>query len=262
MDDRDAADATAPGYRGTGRELPGDGLPADGLPGDGLPTHVLPGDGLPADGLPDDGLARALACDLDGTFERLVRREADRCFSIARRLLGDERDAEEVAQDAFVRAYRALASYDRERIESLALRPWLAAIVVNLARNRRRGARAAGRGGAVALGHPETGDASPGDPIADRVDPDPAAAPETVLLRREAASTWAELLADLPTRYRLPLVLRYVGDLSTREVAEALGRPEGTTRAQLHRGLERLRAAYLAPTDGADEARPRDEEIR
>lgn len=220
-----------------------------------------------------DGLAGALAADLEAGFERLVRSETDRLYSIAYRLLGDGHEAEEVTQDAFVRAYRSLASYEPARIESLALRPWLTAIVVNLARNRRRRAAARRRGGRAGGGGAAAVDGERGSPhpralsrpprrVAESVelaDDDPATAPGEVALRREAVATWAALLAGLPPRYRLPVVLRYVGGLSTPEVAAALGRPEGTVRAQLHRGLARLRAAYLAASDASTgDVRPPD----
>ncbi|TMC61088.1 MAG: hypothetical protein E6J17_09045 [Chloroflexi bacterium] len=61
-------------------------------------------------------LTRALARDLDGSFERLVLAHQDRLYTIALRMLGDSRDAEEVTQDALVRAYRALGSYNAQRI--------------------------------------------------------------------------------------------------------------------------------------------------
>ena len=84
----------------------------------------------------DASLTLALADDLDGTFERLVRAHQDRLYSIALRMLGDPGEAEEAAQDALVRAYRALARYEPERIRDLQLRPWLATIVLNLCRSR------------------------------------------------------------------------------------------------------------------------------
>src|SRR6187455_2451196 len=89
----------------------------------------------------DSQLIDALAGDLDGSFEALVLAHQDRIYSIALRMLGDPRDAEEAAQDAFVRAYRALAGYDAARIREVRLRPWLATIVLNLCRSRlsRRG---------------------------------------------------------------------------------------------------------------------------
>ena len=84
----------------------------------------------------DSSLIDGLAADLDGTFEALVLAHQDRIYSIALRVLGDPRDAEEAAQDAFVRAYRALGGYDAARIRDLRLRPWLATIVLNLCRSR------------------------------------------------------------------------------------------------------------------------------
>src|SRR6266436_646153 len=93
----------------------------------------------------DSTLIDALARDLDGSFEALVIAHQDRLYSIALRMLRDPRDAQEAAQDALVRAYRALAGYEPERILDLRLRPWLATIVLNLCRSRaaRRAARAA-----------------------------------------------------------------------------------------------------------------------
>ena len=84
----------------------------------------------------DSALLAALADDLDGSFEALVLAHQDRLYSIALRMLGDGRDAEEAAQDALVRAYRALSGYDPVRIRELRLRPWLATIVLNLCRSR------------------------------------------------------------------------------------------------------------------------------
>ena len=84
----------------------------------------------------DRDLSRALATDLDAAFETLLRCHVDRIYAIALRLLGNAADAEEVAQDTFVRAYRAIGRYDARRIRGLDLRAWLAAIAVNAARNR------------------------------------------------------------------------------------------------------------------------------
>src|SRR5512135_876963 len=64
----------------------------------------------------DAALAAALAEDLDGNFESMVRRFQDRLFTFALRLTASREDAEEVAQDAFVRAYRALKTYPAERV--------------------------------------------------------------------------------------------------------------------------------------------------
>ena len=186
----------------------------------------------------DTELASRLAGDLDGTFEILVRAHVDRCHAIALRLTGNPHDAEEITQDALVRAYRALGGYEPDRIRDLRLRPWLATIVLNLCRNRAR-ARAS---------------AAPPSSLGPLVEAgrEPAAGagtdPVGLALAGAARDALAVHLAALPERYRVPVVLRHVDDLSYAELAAVLGRPEGTLKAQVHRGLALLRAA-MAGTD-------------
>src|SRR5581483_2635593 len=81
-------------------------------------------------------LNQKLARSLDGHYEELVREFQQPLYAFAYRMCGGSEDAEEVVQDVFVRAYRAMAGYERERIESLALRSWLFRICVNLSRNK------------------------------------------------------------------------------------------------------------------------------
>ena len=194
-----------------------------------------------------DDLTAALARDLDGAFERLVLSQQDRLYTIALRMLRDPRDAEEVAQDAFVRAYRALAAYEPDRIRDLQLRAWLATIVLNLCRNRVR------RPGLPIVPLDGTGgDADPGrSPAAGIAAADPRGSPHEALVRRESAGRWAALVAGLPVRYRAAVILRHVDGLSYAEMSIALGRPEGTLKAQVHRGLALLRAG-LARTDARE----------
>ena len=186
----------------------------------------------------DDVLAAQLATDLDGTFERLVAAHQDRLYTIAHRFLGDAHEAEDLTQDALVRAYRALGGYPADRVRALRLRPWLATILLNLCRNRVTRRRA-----------PEARSLDAFDSNGTlRLDPpaDPAGSPGAVVDRRERHREWAALVAQLPAVYRAPVVLRHVDGLSYPEVAEALDRPEGTVKAQVHRGLALLRTAYEA----------------
>lgn len=172
----------------------------------------------------DDALASRLADDLDGTFEELVRSHQHLVFGIGLRLTADRRDAEEVAQDTFVQAYRALGGYDAERVRAMHLRAWLSRIAVNTAANKRRWRR---HRGAEEL---------PGEPAAPEWD-GPAE-------RVEAASglaACAGLIGRLPLRYRAVVVLRLVEGLPYAEVAEAVDRPVGTVKAQVHRALAMLR---------------------
>jgi RNA polymerase sigma-70 factor (ECF subfamily) len=173
----------------------------------------------------DARLIAGLADDLDGTFEALVRAHQDRLFTIAWRTGGDRHDAEELVQDCFVRAYRALATYPPARIRDLRLRGWLTTILLNAARNRARVRRV------------------PTTELAFEPGAEPADDP---LTRADDRETWARLLAGLSPAQRTAVVLRHVDGLSYAEIAEATGRPEGTVKAHVHRGLAALRTALLA----------------
>jgi RNA polymerase sigma-70 factor, ECF subfamily len=178
-------------------------------------------------------LPESLAADLDGCFEDLVSQFQDRLFAFAYRITGNREDAEEVAQDAFVRAYRALGSYPAARIRSLSLRAWLYQITLNVARNKVRRKRHR----VVSIGEP---DASGGH-LAFEVADDPETRPDSVLEKRQRRRTLAGLVAALPERYRSTLVLRYVEGLRLEEVAQILKQPLGTVKSNAHRAIVALR---------------------
>jgi len=173
-------------------------------------------------------LASALAQDVDLHFERMVREYQDRLYGFALRLTSRPEDAEEAVQDAFVRAYRALKTYPSGRIRSMALRAWLYQITLNVVRNRFRRKR-----------HPtEALDGAAAQSVAD-----PAEGPEARLEMARQRQDLASLVGKLPTRYRTPLVLRYVEGLKLEEVSEILGQPLGTTKSNVHRAINALREA-------------------
>ncbi len=182
----------------------------------------------------DADLLEVLATSVDGGFERLVLAYQDRLFGFALRVTGNRRDAEEAAQDALLRAYRALRGYEAERIRAMAIRPWLYRITLNVCRNRLRGAR----GRDVSLEDASSDPSSSGwvDP------PDPSDGPDRLAELGEDRARLAGLLRGLPERYRAGVVLRFVEDLSYAEVAAALGQPIGTAKANVHRGIKLLRA--------------------
>ncbi|MBW3614834.1 MAG: RNA polymerase sigma factor [Actinobacteria bacterium] len=175
----------------------------------------------------DGSLGRRLAADLDATFPDIVRTHQGRVYSIALQLTGAPAEAEDAAQDAFVRAYRALQGYGPDRRAELALRPWLAQITLNVCRNR---ARSASR-------RPRTA------PLDEGAEP-PAAPGDSSdgALRNETAGELAAALALLPEPQRRAIVLHHAGELTYREVALVVGRPEGTVKADVHRGLGALRS--------------------
>jgi RNA polymerase sigma-70 factor, ECF subfamily len=178
-------------------------------------------------------LPSMLARDLDGAFESLVSHYQDRLYAFAHRLTGNREDAEEVAQDAFVRAYRALASYPAERIRELSLRAWLYQITLNVARNRFR--RKRHRVVSIDEPGPRGGDS------AWQVAGDPESQPDAMLEKSQRRTNLSALVAQLPERYRSTLVLRYVEGLRLEEVAAILKQPLGTVKSNAHRAVVALR---------------------
>ena len=186
---------------------------------------------------PADSLSADLAADLDAAFEGMVRTFQDRLYSFAHRLCGNREDAEEVAQDAFVRAYRALKTYPAERIRALSLQAWLYRITLNVARNKWRGKR-------VRLVSLENGGAD--GEAARRAWEAPDAAerrPDSRLEGEQDRAGLASLVATLPERYRAALILRYVEGLRLEEVATILKQPLGTAKSNVHRAVNLLRRA-------------------
>lgn len=190
-----------------------------------------------------DELALALAASVQDAFEQLVLAHQDRLYRFTLRLTNCPADAEEATQDAFVRAYRALERYPAERVAALQLKPWLYQIALNVVRNRARTRRAAPVSLSAGL---ERGDVH--EPEANGEE-----GPEQRLTAREQQQEMAAFLAALPTRYRTALVLRYVEDLSYAEAAAILGQPVGTVKANVHRGVQRLRARLDEMTQWRDD---------
>jgi RNA polymerase sigma-70 factor (ECF subfamily) len=163
-----------------------------------------------------DDLTAELARDLDASFPRLVEAAGPGLYWGLRRICGDHQEAEDLTQETFIRAYRSLSEFDRARFAELRLSPWLWTIALNLGRNhlRNRSRRP------TFVEMTERGEA----------DPEP---PDTV--------AWDTRLSSLTVNQRRAVVLRHVAGLGIGEIAEATGRPEGTVKADIHRGLERLR---------------------
>ena len=191
----------------------------------------------------DRELIAALVRDVDAAFPTLVKAHQDRLYTIALRMLGDRQEAEETTQDALIRAYRALAGYERQRIADLRLGGWLATIVLNLCRTRL--ARRTSRGGpGVSL------DATS---IGGELRAPESQSPASTVQRRDERSAWAARLLRLPPAYRSAVILRHVDGLSYPEAAAALGRSEGTVKSQVHRGIGLLRTMLETETHHAPE---------
>jgi RNA polymerase sigma factor (sigma-70 family) len=164
-------------------------------------------------------------------YEELVRRYQDIAVRTAH-LISPDGDAEDAAQEAFVKAFAALGRF---RTGS-PFRPWLLQIVTNEARNRRR---SAGRRATLALRAAE-----------DRPSDDAAPSPESAVLASERRAVLLAALNALRDDDREVIAARYFLELSESETAEALGIPRGTVKSRLSRALERLRVQLGAPEPG------------
>jgi RNA polymerase sigma-70 factor (ECF subfamily) len=145
-------------------------------------------------------------------------------------ITGTAADAEDVAQDAFVKAYYAL---DRFRAGA-PFRPWLLRIVANEAINRRK---AAGRRPTVGL-----------SVVEDRASGDTALSPEASALAHERRELVLDALRKMREEDRLVIAYRYFFDLSEVEMADALGVARGTVKSRLSRAIGRLRATMEGDT--------------
>lgn len=166
-----------------------------------------------------DDLAIALASDLDDAFPKVVDTMGRQLFWGLRRICGDHQESEDLTQETFIRAYRALDGYETERIRSMDLQPWLWTIAMNLGRNHLR---------------------------------DRSRRPTYVEMTTEAGSddpepvdgtAWDRRLSSLNPHQRTAVVLRHVVGMGIDDIAAATDRPAGTVKADIHRGLARLRQA-------------------
>jgi len=177
-----------------------------------------------------ENLALAVHRCEPGALERLIERYEGPLVGYAHGILQNAHDAQEVVQDALVRAHRALSSrYDAARCASLALRPWLFRSVRNLCLNKRR---SKGR----ALEQPlEAFDDG-------RVGPFVGTA-GTEFERREEIELLRRALALLPVEARELIVLRFIEEMSYAEMARTVGSTEASLRGKVFRSLKLLREA-------------------
>jgi len=162
-------------------------------------------------------------------FELIMRRNNQRLYRAARAILGDDVEAEDVVQQAYLQAYAHLHQYAGHA----RLSTWLTSIAVHEALRRRR------RGGHVVLAW----DDEPGEDVAAS---DESLGPDLALDRRALAELLERTLDALPESYRLVLVLRDVQELDTAETAACLGCSAEAVRVRLHRARQLARLELLA----------------
>ena len=177
-----------------------------------------------------DLVERARQGDVDA-YAELVRRFQDVAFRTAYLIAGTTDDAEDAAQEAFVKAHQALPGFR----SGAPLRPWLLRIVANEARNRRR---SSGRRAGLMLRVAD-----------DYASVEAAPSAEAAVLAQERRRTLIEALNAMREDDRLVITCRYFLDLNEAEMADVLGVRRGTVKSRLSRALGRLRAAMGNQTD-------------
>lgn len=173
------------------------------------------------EGAKDEALAAQAAGGDRRAFEALVTRHRRAVYRLCWAATGSHADADDAAQETFVRVYRSLPSYDPAR----PFGPWLRKIAWNCGLSVRRDGNA-GVPRVAAGDAPETADPAPG--------------PEESAAGNEEQRRMADAMAALPAELRTVMVLRAVEGLSYAEIAEAAGIPAGTVMSRLSRARKRL----------------------
>ncbi|NLT74818.1 MAG: sigma-70 family RNA polymerase sigma factor [Chloroflexi bacterium] len=173
-------------------------------------------------------------------FANLVEAYQRPVYSLAYRMLGNPSDAEDAAQEVFVRAFTHMESYDATRKFS----SWILSIASHYCIDRLR----RGHGRQVSLDDMEP----------DRWLPDTAPAPESEAMDRDREEQIRRLLALLPEQHRLVIILRYWHDLSYEEIAQVTSTTESAVKSRLHRAREAMAEALAADREAA--ALPRAED--
>ncbi len=187
--------------------------------------------------MPDDGLVEAARAGDRAAMDRLLRLQYDRVYAVCRRITGSDADAADAAQEALISIVRSIAKFDgRSSFSTWVYRIATNASLDELRRRRRR---------PLLADHPDHDDGHLPDhhgeeridQVADRMSLDVA-------------------LRALPEDFRVPLVLRDVGDLDYAEIAETLGIPVGTVKSRIARGRAGLATLLRAGNHLDSDERP------
>jgi RNA polymerase sigma-70 factor (ECF subfamily) len=178
-------------------------------------------------------IARAAAGD-PAAFQVLVEQHRTMVYRVAYQFAGNHHDAEDIAQDVFIKVYRSLARFRQDA----QLTSWIYRIAMNACiDHRRRQSPAVSTFVGPSPDHPD-------DPMENTVEEAPG--PETSAYAGELGQVLTAAIGRLPQGQRLVFIMRHYEGLKLVEIAAALGLAEGTVKRQLHAAVHRLRAALSA----------------
>lgn len=186
----------------------------------------------PKDALIDEALVLEFQAGNVAAFDRLVARHRDRIFNLCYWLMGDYQEAEEAAQDAFLKAYGGLPKFNRKA----AFATWLHRIAVNTCKNRLKSLAFRFRNMTRSLANGR----QPGDGPPSPILQDHSPSPLETLERGEDAELLERALARLPRDKRMVLVLREIEGLSYDQISEVTGLALGTVKSKLARARAAL----------------------
>ena len=181
----------------------------------------------------DDALVRAFKAGDKGAFDKLVIRHKDRVFNLVYWFLGDYQEANDCAQETFIKVFRSLKRF---RFES-AFSTWLYRIAMNTCKNRVKSSAYKWKMRTVPLGTPE---GSRGGNTHIEIEDD-SQSPMNELERRDRLALIREAINSLPGEQNRVVVLRDIQGLSYEEIAETTGLKLGTVKSRLARGRLGLR---------------------
>ncbi|MDD2430434.1 MAG: sigma-70 family RNA polymerase sigma factor [Firmicutes bacterium] len=176
----------------------------------------------------DQELVRMTLKGHKDSFDEIVMRYSGKVYNLSLRMLRNPANAEDLTQEAFLRAYRSLDTYN----PAYPFLNWLLKITSNLCIDRLRRERD--------VSFTET------DETLDFKSQETYPDPENAVLYNEKLTEIEKVLVSLPPRYQLVLVLRFVEDLKYEQIAEILEAPIGTVKTQIHRARKLIKERYFS----------------
>lgn len=185
----------------------------------------------------EDALLCAYRAGDVSAFDGLVELYSAKLYRVAYMLLENKQDAEEVVQDAFVRAYKALPSFRGDS----SFETWMHRITLNLARNRFHWNKRRGMGMHISLSTPQLNDLDQAGPVQDMDLPDVTMQPDQELATHELENDIEAIINALPDKFRESLLLRHQQEMSYEAIAQTTGVPINTVKTRIKRARELLK---------------------